>query len=403
LWQPELFKQPLTVLNSSISGNFGSLGGGVWNNGGTLTVLNSSISGNFAQVGNGGGVYNVGGLLTVTNSTIADNSVSTIVDAPVGGGGIVNYGGTATITNSTITGNRAFSSFGSRGGGVYNAGGLFTVINSTITGNAGFLEGGGVFNGSRYGPAALLTLTRTLVAGNTAFRGPEMFNDVTTGTVVAANHNLFGVNGTAGVEGFSPGVTDVVPPAGVQLADILDPTLAFNGGFKQTHALVPGSPAIDAGDAVCTDANDDPLLSDQRGRPRVVDGDGDGTAACDIGAFEFFPLVNDFVTLAPDLDTAFDPTPGPAAPAGTFTITATFANTSDATLHVPFFLVTELSGDNLVLNAEEGVQGVGATMPLVGEGEILAPGETVTVEFVIGLQERAPFRFFVDLFGEPLP
>ena len=159
-----------------------------------------------------------------------------------------------------------------------------------------------------------LTLARTLVAGNTAPTGPEIHNSYTT--VLDNNHNLFGVNGTAGVEGFSPGATDVVPPAGVQLADILDPTLAFHGGLTQTHALVPGSPAIDAGGAVCTDANSDPLLTDQRGRPRVVDGDGDGTAACDIGAFEFFPIVNDFVTLDPALETAFDPTPVPNGPAG---------------------------------------------------------------------------------------
>jgi hypothetical protein len=86
---------------------------------------------------------------------------------------------------------------------------------------------------------------------------------------------------------------------------------------------------------VCLDASGDPLLTDQRGKPRLVDGDGDGTATCDIGAVEFFPIVNDFVTLDPDLDTAFDPTPTPEAPAGTFTITATFTNTSDIPLHVP--------------------------------------------------------------------
>ena len=47
--------------------------------------------------------------------------------------------------------------------------------------------------------------------------------------------------------------------------------------------------------------------------------------------------------------------------------------------------------------------GVGATVPLMAEDEVLAPGATVAVDFVIGLQERVPFRFFVDLFGDPLP
>jgi hypothetical protein len=98
-----------------------------------------------------------------------------------------------------------------------------------------------VYNG---GVQNRLTLARTLVAGNTADRGREMSNH---GTIFADHSNLFGVNGRAGVAGFSPGATGVVPEAGVQLADILNPTLAFNGGRTQTHALVPGSPAIDAG------------------------------------------------------------------------------------------------------------------------------------------------------------
>ena len=153
---------------------------------------------------------------------------------------------------------------------------------------------------------------------------------------------------------------------------------------------------------MCTDANGNPLLTDQRGKPRAIDGNGDGTARCDIGAFEFFPVVNNLVTLAPDLETSFNPTPVPDAPAGTFTIGATFTNTSGTALRFPFFTVTELSGGNLLLNADEGTQGVGATVtPNVGD-QVLSPGETVQVDFVIGLQTSRPFTFLVDLFAEPL-
>ena len=63
--------------------------------------------------------------------------------------------------------------------------------------------------------------------------------------VNANNFNLFGTNGNAGVSGFTPGPTDIVP--GVSLAQILGP-LKNNGGPTQTHALLAGSPAIDAGD-----------------------------------------------------------------------------------------------------------------------------------------------------------
>jgi hypothetical protein len=65
--------------------------------------------------------------------------------------------------------------------------------------------------------------------------------------------------------------------------------------------------------------------------------------------------------------------------------------------------VTELSGDNQLLHADEGVQDVGATRTLEESDSLLAPGETVGVGFVIGLHTEAPFRFFVDLFAEPLP
>jgi hypothetical protein len=275
---------------------------------------------------------------------------------------------------------------------VLNGEGTFTVTNSTISGNSG----GGVIN-----DIGTITLARTLVTGNTASTGPEIVN--LYGTVLADDHNLFGVDGTAGVEGFTPGPTDVVPPPGVRLPDILEPSLALHGGSTQTHALVPGSPAIDAGGPVCLDADGEPLTTDQRGRPRPVDGDGDGTAACDIGAVEFFPLVNDFVTLDSTPDTGFDPTPMPWGPAGTFTITATFTHTRDTPLRIPFFEVTALSGGNLLLNADEEPGGVGATLtPDVGDS-VLSPGETVIVDFVIGLQEQVPFRFVVELFGEPVP
>jgi hypothetical protein len=160
--------------------------------------------------------------------------------------------------------------------------GTITILNSTISGNTASNGGGGVGN---FHPCRL-RLASTLVTGNTAPTGPEIVNE---SAVVADHHNLFGVDGDAGVEGFSPGATDIVPPVGVRLPDILEPTLADNGGPTQTHALVAGSPAIDAGGLVCLDADGEPLTTDQRGLPRPVDGDGDGVAACDIGAFELQP------------------------------------------------------------------------------------------------------------------
>src|SRR4029450_5388140 len=94
----------------------------------------------------------------------------------------------------------------------------------------------------------------------------------------------FSTHGNAGVTGFAPRPTDIVPS--VSLGQILGP-LQNNGGPTQTHALVAGSPAIDAGDPSGWRGNSGGLLqTDQRGFPRNVDGNSDGAARCDIGAVE---------------------------------------------------------------------------------------------------------------------
>src|SRR5262245_18100184 len=197
-----------------------------------------------------------------------------------GGSGGVSNNGNTSIKNSVISGNK--------GNGVSNFYGTLTIANSTISGNrAG--HGGGVSNSPGYYGGGTLTLNNSLIAGNQAAVAPEIENSGATrsgdGAVVNANNfNLFGVNGNAGVSGFTIGPTDIVPS--VSLAQILGP-LKNNGGPTQTHALVAGSPAIDAGDpGGCRDGSGALLQTDQRGFPRNVDGNNDGTARCDIGAVE---------------------------------------------------------------------------------------------------------------------
>jgi hypothetical protein len=112
------------------------------------------------------------------------------------------------------------------------------------------------------------------MSGNAGPTGPEIDNGIFA-TVYTDEFNLFGTDGNAGVVGFTPGSSDIVPSPGVTLKKILGP-LKNNGGTTKTHALVGGSPAVNtvpSADPGCTG-------TDQRGKPRPHD------PGCDIGAFE---------------------------------------------------------------------------------------------------------------------
>jgi hypothetical protein len=273
----------LDIQSSIISGNTGR---GVTNSG-ILTVENSSISNNTADFW-GGGLYNTG-RTTIIKSTISGNV------AGDSGGGVYNYG-TLTIENSTVSNNTA-----TVGGGASNSAGGLRIINSTISGNRAN-RAGGVSNSEYcyfYCTPGTLTLQNSLIAGNEGSIAPEIENAMRPSSlqlysiVNANNFNLFGANGNAGVAGFAPGPRDIVPSA--SLGNILSP-LIDNGGPTQTHALVPGSPAVDAGDpGGCRDSSGALLTTDQRGLPRAFDGNRDGSAVCDIGAYELnelFPAIS---------------------------------------------------------------------------------------------------------------
>ena len=112
-------------------------------------------------------------------------------------------------------------------------------------------------------------------------------------------------------------------------------------------------------------------------------------------------VVNALVTLARPVQTKFVPTPVADGPSGTFTMTVTLTNTSSRAIRSPAFMVRVLSRRNLLLNADDGAEGVGALLtPEIGD-HLWFPGEAVTADFVIGLRKLAPFRFRVDLLGLP--
>ena len=213
------------------------------------------IAGNSASFG-GGGIDN-GGTLTLTNSTVSGNSA-------IFGGGIYANGGTGevTLSNSTISGNSGF-----HGGGIFVTLRSLVLRNSTIARNSATQEGGGILVESGGGDGALV-LRNSLVALNSAPSGSDVLK--TDGTIRARFSLIRIGNGsglTNGVNGNQVGSasTPLDPKLG-QLAD--------NGGPTRTHALLAGSPAIDAA------STPDCPTTDQR---RVLRPQG---PACDIGSYE---------------------------------------------------------------------------------------------------------------------
>jgi len=224
--------------------------GGIFNEG-TLALTSSTVSNNSSPGGGSGGIYS-DGTLTLTNSTVSNNTAEY-------GGGIQNYSGMATLTNCTLAGNSA-----SYGGGLLDYYGTLLLNDSTVSNNSAEY-GGGIDSSS----IATVTLANTLIAGNSLTGSGGSGPDV-NGAVSSLGYNLIG--NTSGSTGFSPSsdLLNVNP---------LLSALGNYGGSTQTFALLPGSPAIDAGSNALIPSG---ITTDQRGPgyPRIVNG------TVDIGAFE---------------------------------------------------------------------------------------------------------------------
>lgn len=265
-------------------------------------ITDTQISGNRAFSVNGqahgGGVY-ASGVTRAKRSTVSGNTADV-------GGGLFIYYGTLFLDDSTVSGNSAVNA-----GGIYNAHatgyygftGPLWINNSTITANAasGTTATGGVGGGVVSTFQSSIRLQSSIVAGNATPNADPSKADLIdfTGVIVGASNLVGAAQGVA------------LPADTIRDDPLLGP-LQDNGGPTLTHALLPGSPAIDAGN------NTSNLDFDQRGEgfARVVG------AAADIGAFETQQLY-----VLPTLAKAF--APDTIGRHGVSTLTITLTNDND--------------------------------------------------------------------------
>jgi CSLREA domain-containing protein len=227
---------------------------------GSLTASGLTIR-NGRTASSGGGIRNEGAL-DLSNATVAGNETTASF-----GGGISNSGtATMSIANVTISGNRAEGD----GGGIdQGLGGLANLNHVTISGNTADTDGdagggGGVLvaTGTILNPEGTFNLRNTVIAGNHDISPPAVGEQPDCGgTLISQGHNLIGDRTRCGFAPRRGDKTNVKPRLG---------KLANNGGSTFTHALLAGSPAINAGGGGAAP-------TDQRGVSR---------RAPDIGAYE---------------------------------------------------------------------------------------------------------------------
>jgi CSLREA domain-containing protein len=344
----------LTITNCAFNQNSATTGGAIYNSGifGTanLTIINSTFSQNSATsgIGQGGAIYSHGhdgaANLIVLNSTFSQNSAREA-------GGILNVatnaGGTASLKvfNSTFSQNTATTGL-SNGGALANAGDFggtatATVINSTLSQNSAN-NGGAIFNFQNAG-------TATLQMGNTILKkGTSGANFSNNDTLISVGHNLSddaaGGDATTGPGGL------LNQPGDKRNTDPLLGPLANNGGPTQTHVLLPGSPAIDAGsNALAVDQNSNPLTTDQRGAgfPRIIN------STVDIGAYELQEILR--------IDNV-NPPAGRTSGGQQISLTGAFANLSTVTMGgvAASWVYTNGGGDTSAITVTTPAHAVGA-------------------------------------------
>lgn len=263
------------TLSNNVAVGASSAGGAIYATGGaTVTLSEVRAVGNQANAG--GAIYTA----NAADALLLSEFVAVGNTAPNGGGAVSHSGSSLTVQQSLFTGN-AVTALGASGGAIEVSSGSLAISNSTFQGNTGGTASTGSAISVINVPVG--TVANSTFADNATARGAidlvgstqlTFRNTIVTGTVGQANCRVIG--GATIVDGGNNlqfgGTSAQSCGASIPVADPMLAPLADNGGFSQTMALQPGSPAIDGGNA-CP-------ATDQRGVARPIG------PACDIGAYE---------------------------------------------------------------------------------------------------------------------
>jgi len=342
----------ITFTGNTASGNFAVRGGAIYNNGfsggeSSPIIVGSTFTHNsvFAQAstlvsGEGGAIYNAGegSNPQITSCTFIRNSASDI------GGAIFNGGNSPQINGSVFTDNSA-----REGGAIYIELGSPRITGSTFTGNTSDFEGGAIFNAG-----SSPQIIGSIFAGNSAISGGAVFNRRGSPQIIGSSftRNAAAFGGAIYINGFleesSPQIVNTIlwdntaSDEGNEIYNFgsgSNPTLAHTliegglGGISENFEssttdggnnidadplfanasnpdgpdnipgtaddglrLLPGSPALDAGDnsALPPDIADldgdgdttEPIPFDITGADRIRDNNPDTPPTVDLGAYE---------------------------------------------------------------------------------------------------------------------